>query len=106
MTLAINIHRDATAAIGRLLQARPRQHKAAAEWYRITAELEPSKGVQFVKPSAKFIATLLDAGLIKRHAGRAHRYYVPRTVAFVSVEPSMQHRTPPIPSVEFDSTLV
>lgn len=89
MTLVINIHRDATAAIGRLLEARPRQHKAAAEWYRITAKLEPSKGVQFVKPSAKFIGTLLDAGLIKRHAGRVQRYYVPRAVAFVSVEPPL-----------------
>lgn len=88
MTIAINVHRDALATISRLFQAR--QYKTVAEWYRVTAGLRPSDGIQFVKPLDKLTAPLLDAGLIRRHAGRSTRYYVPRSLAFVSVEPDLE----------------
>lgn len=81
-TFVLNVHRDAREILHEL--SATKQHKAVAEWHRLTATLTPMAGIQFVQPKSTQLEALLDAALVRCEPGATPRHYIPRSLAYAS----------------------
>lgn len=84
--VAVNMHRDVYSVLG------SSGKKPLLLWYDLLRQLKLSPGIQHVKiektdrRSRPAIETLVAAGLLKQIKNTSERYYIPRSMAFLSRE--------------------